>query len=121
MFFWPGFRPREKARGEIFEAARRKNFAEKIGKSFQIARKRIDKPPKVWYNLYAHLEEGCNFFVWSFVMAVKTARAKITFECTECKHRNYDSLKNKKNDPDRLVLKKYCPFCKKHTEHKEAK
>ena len=41
-------------------------------------------------------------------MAVKTARTKITFECTECKHRNYDSLKNKKNDPDRLVLKKYC-------------
>ena len=54
-------------------------------------------------------------------MATKTARAKITFECTECKHRNYDSMKNKKNDPDRLVLKKYCPFCKKHTEHKESK
>ena len=54
-------------------------------------------------------------------MAVKTDRAKITFECTECKHRNYDSIKNKKNDPDRLVLSKYCPFCKKHTEHKEAK
>ncbi|MFR2944937.1 MAG: 50S ribosomal protein L33, partial [Lachnospiraceae bacterium] len=28
---------------------------------------------------------------------------------------------NKKNDPDRLTLNKYCPFCKKHTEHKEAK
>ena len=54
-------------------------------------------------------------------MATKTARAKITFECTEFKHRNYDSIKNKKNDPDRLVLKKYCPFCKKHTEHKESK
>ena len=54
-------------------------------------------------------------------MAVKTARAKITFECTECKHRNYDSIKNKKNDPDRLVMSKYCPFCKKNTEHKESK
>ena len=54
-------------------------------------------------------------------MATKTARAKITFECTECKHRNYDSIKNKKNDPDRLTLNKYCPVCKKHTEHKEAK
>ena len=54
-------------------------------------------------------------------MATKTARAKITFECTECKHRNYDSIKNKKNDPDRLVMNKYCPFCKKHTEHKASK
>ena len=48
-------------------------------------------------------------------------RTKITFECTECKHRNYDSYKNKRNDPDRLTISKYCPFCKKHTEHKESK
>ena len=54
-------------------------------------------------------------------MAAKTARNKITFECTECKSRNYDSIKNKKNDPDRLVLSKYCPRCRKHTEHKESK
>lgn len=71
---------------------------------------------------YRHAPKGCNFFAWSFfIMAVKTARNKITFECTECKSRNYDSIKNKKNDPDRLVLSKYCPRCKKHTEHKEAK
>ena len=48
-------------------------------------------------------------------------RTKVTFECTECKHRNYDTMKNKKNDPERLQLNKYCPFCKKHTEHKETK
>lgn len=54
-------------------------------------------------------------------MATKTSRMKITFECTECKQRNYDSYKNKKNDPDRLVLRKYCPFCKKTTDHKESK
>ncbi len=45
----------------------------------------------------------------------------ITLECTECKQRNYDTTKNKKNDPDRIELKKYCRFCKKHTVHKEAK
>lgn len=45
----------------------------------------------------------------------------ITLECTECKQRNYDTTKNKKNDPDRIELKKYCRFCKKHTIHKEAK
>ena len=48
-------------------------------------------------------------------------RDKITFECTECKHRNYDSMKNKKNTPDRIERKKYCPFCRKTTLHKEAK
>jgi large subunit ribosomal protein L33 len=30
-------------------------------------------------------------------------------------------MKNKKNDPDRLEFSKYCPFCKKHTTHKETK
>ena len=50
-----------------------------------------------------------------------STKTKITFECTECKRRNYDSYKNKRNDPDRLTISKYCPFCKKHTEHKETK
>ena len=30
-------------------------------------------------------------------------------------------VKNKKNDPDRLEMNKYCKFCKKHTLHKETK
>ncbi|HAG65916.1 MAG TPA: 50S ribosomal protein L33, partial [Ruthenibacterium lactatiformans] len=29
--------------------------------------------------------------------------------------------KNKKNSPDRLEMKKYCRFCKKHTVHRETK
>lgn len=37
-------------------------------------------------------------------------RVKITLACTECKQRNYDTKKNKKNDPDRLELKKYAVF-----------
>jgi large subunit ribosomal protein L33 len=48
-------------------------------------------------------------------------RVKITLVCTECKQRNYDTVKNKKNDPDRLEMKKYCRFCRKHTLHKESK
>ena len=48
-------------------------------------------------------------------------RDKITLACTECKQRNYDTKKNKKNDPDRIEIKKYCKFCKKHTDHKETK
>ena len=48
-------------------------------------------------------------------------RVKITLACTECKQRNYDTMKNKKNDPDRIEMNKYCRFCKKHTLHKETK
>lgn len=48
-------------------------------------------------------------------------RVGITLECTECKRRNYTTTKNKKNDPDRLELKKYCSHCKTHTLHKETK
>ena len=48
-------------------------------------------------------------------------RNLITLDCTECKQRNYQTNKNKKNDPDRIELNKYCKFCKKHTLHKETK
>ena len=37
-------------------------------------------------------------------------RVKITLRCSECKQRNYNTVKNKKNDPDRLEMKKYCQF-----------
>ena len=46
---------------------------------------------------------------------------KIPLACTECKQRNYTATKNKKNNPDRLEMKKYCRFCKKHTVHRETK
>ena len=48
-------------------------------------------------------------------------RVKVTLACSECKQRNYNTTKNKKNNPDRIELKKYCKFCKKHTTHKETK
>ena len=54
-------------------------------------------------------------------MEVEIVRTKITLACTECKQRNYNTMKNKKNDPDRIELKKYCKFCKKETLHKETK
>ena len=41
--------------------------------------------------------------------------------CTDCKERNYATTKNKRNDPDRLELRKFCPRCRKHTSHREAK
>jgi len=48
-------------------------------------------------------------------------RVKVTLACTECKQRNYNTFKNKKNDPDRIEFQKYCRFCRKHTLHREAK
>ena len=59
---------------------------------------------------------GVNFFKWSRKM-----RVKITLACTECKQRNYNTFKNKKNDPDRIEMHKFCKFCNKTTLHKETK
>jgi len=48
-------------------------------------------------------------------------RINIQFACTECKRRNYSTSKNKKNTTSRLEVKKYCPWDKKHTLHRETK
>jgi large subunit ribosomal protein L33 len=48
-------------------------------------------------------------------------RVKIQMQCTECKRKNYASTKNKKNTTGRLELKKFCPFDRKHTVHRETK
>ncbi len=49
------------------------------------------------------------------------ARLKVTLNCSECKRKNYTTIKNKKNTVDKLELKKYCSYDKKHTVHKEGK
>jgi large subunit ribosomal protein L33 len=57
----------------------------------------------------------------------KEARQQIILECTEQKTSGiagmsrYISTKNRKNSPERLELKKYNPFLKKVTVHKEIK
>jgi large subunit ribosomal protein L33 len=48
-------------------------------------------------------------------------RPKITMACVVCKERNYITRKNRRNDPDRLELKKFCPRCGKHTSHRETR
>ncbi len=48
-------------------------------------------------------------------------REIITLECTECKHRNYTATKNRRRHSERVEWKKYCPFCKTHTVHKETR
>ena len=55
-------------------------------------------------------------------MASKSSdvRPKITLACVDCKERNYITKKNRRNDPDRMELSKFCPRCRKHTEHRET-
>jgi large subunit ribosomal protein L33 len=48
-------------------------------------------------------------------------RTIITLECPVCRSRNYTTTKNKRTQTDKLVLAKFCPRCRKHTEHKETK
>lgn len=59
-------------------------------------------------------------------MAKKGNRFVITLECTEARKEGktpsrYTSQKNKKNTPDRIELKKYNPYLKRVTIHKEVK
>ena len=49
------------------------------------------------------------------------SRVIIDLACTECKERNYTTTKNKKNQPDRLELSKYCPRCRSHKVHREVR
>jgi len=48
-------------------------------------------------------------------------REIITLQCGACKRRNYSSTRNKKTQTAKLETKKFCPFCRKHTPHKEVK
>lgn len=59
-------------------------------------------------------------------MAKKGARVIITVECTEARKEGkpasrYSTMKNKQNTPERLELKKYNPFLRRHTLHKEVR
>jgi large subunit ribosomal protein L33 len=48
-------------------------------------------------------------------------RQLVILACSDCKNRNYTTNKNKQKTPDRLEMKKYCKFCRKHTSHRETK
>ena len=48
-------------------------------------------------------------------MARGDVRIAVTLACEECKRRNYQTEKSKRNDPDRIELRKYCRWCGRHT------
>lgn len=48
-------------------------------------------------------------------------REQIIFRCSECKDENYISTRNKRKNPEKMTIQKYCPKCNKKTAHKEKK
>ena len=60
----------------------------------------------------------------------KGSRILVSLECTECRKTTekrsagvsrYVTTKNRRTNPSRLELKKYCPHCNLHSLHKETK
>lgn len=59
-------------------------------------------------------------------MAKKKGKKIITLECTEARKEGkppsrYTTRKNSQTHPERLEKKKYNPFLRRHTLHKEIK
>lgn len=60
-------------------------------------------------------------------MAKQQVRVQVILECTECRKSGqpgvsrYVSVKNRRNTTERIELKKYCRFERKHTVHREVK
>src|ERR1700733_15313755 len=54
-------------------------------------------------------------------MAKNEKRVQVTLACEVCKRRNYIATKNKLNDRERIEMKKFCRWDRKHTLHKETR
>ena len=54
-------------------------------------------------------------------MAKNENRVYVTLECTQCHKATYTTEKNKKNNNEKLELKKACNVCGHHTVFKEKK
>ncbi|NLI94356.1 MAG: 50S ribosomal protein L33 [Erysipelotrichaceae bacterium] len=48
-------------------------------------------------------------------------RINITLECKDCGEQNYRVSKNRRNQPDKMSINKYCPRCNTRTVHIEKK
>ncbi len=51
----------------------------------------------------------------------KGDRLIIHLACTECRERTYTTTKNRRNDPERMELRKFCPRCRQHQPHRETR
>ncbi|MBI4066615.1 50S ribosomal protein L33 [Candidatus Gottesmanbacteria bacterium] len=53
-------------------------------------------------------------------MATKQQRILVALVCSVCKSQNYLTERSKLNTPEKLICRKYCRHCRKHTGHKES-
>jgi large subunit ribosomal protein L33 len=51
----------------------------------------------------------------------KGNRDIIQLQCTTCKRKNYTTTKNRRTAGGKMELKKFCPWDRAHTLHKEVK
>ncbi|HSP55824.1 MAG TPA: 50S ribosomal protein L33 [Dehalococcoidia bacterium] len=54
-------------------------------------------------------------------MAKKEDRVVVDMACTECRERTYTTQKNRRNDPDRIELRKFCPRYRQHRVYREVR
>jgi large subunit ribosomal protein L33 len=55
------------------------------------------------------------------VAKAKGDRIIINLACTECRKYRYTSEKNRRNDTDRMQLRKFCPRCREHRPFRETR
>jgi len=75
----------------------------------------VRQPARVEAEAFSRESETATF------MAKTGVRVAITLACTECKRRNYQTTKSKRNTPDRVEFKKFCRWCGSHTPHRESR
>ncbi|WP_376794418.1 50S ribosomal protein L33 [Thermogemmatispora sp.] len=51
----------------------------------------------------------------------KENRIIVALACSNCRHRNYHTSKNRRTHQERLELRKFCPTCRTHTIHRETR
>jgi large subunit ribosomal protein L33 len=95
------------------------------GQDFFATRRAIPMAPMARAILLARPAAAGRFSVLSpsrsYRMARGDVRIAVTLACEVCKRRNYQTNKSKRNNPDRISLRKYCKWCKEHTSHRETR
>jgi large subunit ribosomal protein L33 len=77
--------------------------------------------PRAWAGFFFAYRRALNNYAGILIMARGDVRIAITLACEECKRRNYQTNKSKRNNPDRVTLRKYCRWCRRHTSHRETR
>src|ERR1700721_1465020 len=74
--------------------------------------------PRAWAGFFFAQSRLSTTTQGFLIMARGDVRIAVTLACEECKHRNYQTNKSKRNNPDRISLRKYCRWCRRHTSHR---